>query len=322
MDDQRAPVSRRAMMAGLGVTAGAVVLSERAAGASVAVPQAPRFAVANAAPAVPLGNEFIGRYDIRLAACEFRAAASSTLTTLASGGLTVGAATTLTAAFHPRNGDSLSSVKVFVNPGGAAGAVRVIRESPLGADVIFAAATFPASTGATTVTLNLGTPPVALPFYGYAYTVEVDVGATATLYGAQVGVFNQPNELVLVTPFRVWDSRTASGSALFPGANGGRILSGQQRGFTVDGYITRYASGLLLNVTLDQTVGSGYLTFFAPEADTTPTPPPVSSINWYAANQIVANLVVTGMAGEADVSIACGGGGNTHYIIDALGYFI
>ena len=36
----------------------------------------------------------------------------------------------------------------------------------------------------------------------------------------------------------------------------------------------------------------------------------------------MANLVVTGMAGEADVTIVAGGGGTTHYIIDVLGYFI
>jgi hypothetical protein len=322
MDDQRAPVSRRAMMTGLGVTAGAVVLSERAAGASVAVPRAPTFAVLpNAAPAIPAGNEFIGRYDIRLAACEFRPAVSSAVTSLASGALTVVAAATLTAACHPRSGDSLSSVTVFVDPAGTAGALRLARESSTGTSVNLGSVAIPATTGVTSVTLNLPALPAADPFDGNAYTVQVVVGAAATLYGAQVGVFNVPNEFVLVTPFRVWDSRTTSGSALFPGANGGRILSGQQRGFTVDGYITRYASGLLLNVTLDQTVASGYLTFFAPDPDTT-TPPPVSSINWYAANQIVANLVVTGMAGEADVQIACGGGGSTHYIIDALGYFI
>jgi hypothetical protein len=89
----------------------------------------------------------------------------------------------------------------------------------------------------------------------------------------------------------------------------------------LEGVIPRAAYGPLLNVTLDQTVGSGYLVVFPSPQDSEP-PPPISNINWYGANQIIANLVVTKMAGEADVMIHAGGSGSTHVIVDVLGYFV
>lgn len=319
MDDRRTPVSRRAALTGLGVSAGALVLGERAAAgatpSTVALPVAPE----RSAISGPEGNALLGRGDIRLAAADFRTAGASE-STLSPGALNVTATTTATASFKPRSGDTIFSVTIYLNPNGAARNVRVSREETDGTVSNLASGTTPGGNAATSVTLTVDA--VADTLSGYAYTVSVDTASGVVIYGAVVTVFSAASEFVLIDPFRVWDSRTPGGTLLFPGAAaGGRISSGQRRGFTVDGFISRFVSGLLLNVTLADTVGAGYLTFFAENPDD-PTPPAVSSINWYTANQIVANLVVTRMAGEADVTIVCGGGGNTHYVIDCLGYFV
>ncbi len=323
MDDRRSPVSRRAAMAGIGAAVGTAVFAERvAAGASPGTNVVP-FAKPITNSSGPAGNELIGRPTIRLAAADFRAASSTDPVTLAPGGLTCTGAATLTAAFHPRGGDTISSVTIYLNPGGTARLVRVSAEGNTGVVSNLVSGTSPGGSAATSVRLDIPNFGIrADPLGGSAYTVTIDAGAGTVVYGAEVTVFSSASEFVLVDPFRVWDSRTPSGTLLIPSATaGGRISSGQTRGFTVDGFITRGAAGLMLNVTLADTVGAGFLTFYAENPDD-PTPPPISSINWYAANQIVANLVVTGMAGEADVTIHCGGGGNTHYIIDCLGYFI
>jgi hypothetical protein len=321
MEQQRAPIGRRAALAGLGATAGAMVFADRAvAGPSASTRAVPTAGpVTNASPSA--GNTLIGRADIRLAAADFRPASSGDVYTLAPGALTCGSTTTVTASFRPRAGDTLFDVTFYLNPGGQARNLRVTREGSDGTVTTLASGATAAVGVAVAVSVPLPVDTIAETIEGYAYTVSIDVGIGTVVHGAYVGVLSAASEFVLVDPFRVWDSRTPSGSALFPGANGGRIASGQTRPFTVDGFITRFAQGLLLNVAVVDTVNAGFLTFFAENPDD-PTPPAVSSINWYESGQIVPNLVVTAMAGEADVTIACGGGGSTHYVIDCLGYFI
>lgn len=321
MDDRRTPVSRRAALAGLGVSAGALVLGERAAAgatpSTVALPFAPVRSSANSGPP---GFELLGRADVRLAAADFRTLSAAD-STLSPGALNVTGTTTAVASFKPRAGDRIWSVTFYLNPNGAARAVRLSAEGPTGIVSNLASGTSPAGTAATEVRLDLPSSIVTETIGGNAYTVSIDVGPGVVVYGAMVSMISATSEFVLLDPFRVWDSRTPGGTLLFPGGNGGgRISAGQTRYFTVDGFVARSVAGLLLNVTLADTVGAGFLTFYGENPDD-PTPPPVSSINWHAADQIVANLVVTEMTGEADVAIRCGGGGSTHYVIDCLGYF-
>lgn len=123
--------------------------------------------------------------------------------------------------------------------------------------------------------------------------------------------------ITLVTPVRVFDSRTAS-----PAIGGGKLASGNAVGIPVSGG-TLDGSGVsvaFVNCTITDTEGSGYLTITQSDLSGELPPPRTSNINWSTSGQTLANLVLTAVGGESTISVACGGNGRTHFIIDLQGY--
>lgn len=106
-----------------------------------------------------------------------------------------------------------------------------------------------------------------------------------------------------VPPERLVDTRV----------EGGRIRVTQTR---TDDIIAGTGIAAVCNVTVVNTAGAGFLAVF--NADE-PRPDPYSTVNWYAARQIVANIAIIEL-GDAGFSVYCGGG-STDYIIDLVGYF-
>ena len=80
----------------------------------------------------------------------------------------------------------------------------------------------------------------------------------------------------------------------------------------------------MINRTIDQTEGSGYLTVWAPVGEDGAEIPATSNINWSTGNEISANLAVVKLVGDHGDSFAirAGGQGSTHLIVDVMGYFI
>ena len=75
-----------------------------------------------------------------------------------------------------------------------------------------------------------------------------------------------------------------------------------------------------MNVTITDTVGSGYLAVY-PKGPV----PETSTINWSASGQIVANsttLFLLGGASNYNIDVFCGGGGATRFIIDEVAYLV
>ena len=123
--------------------------------------------------------------------------------------------------------------------------------------------------------------------------------------------------ITLVTPVRVFDSRTAS-----PAIGGGKLASGNAVGIPVSGG-TLDGSGVsvaFVNCTITDTEGSGYLTITQSDLSGELPPPLTSNINSSTSGQTLANLVLTAVGGESTISVACGGNGRTHFIIDLQGY--
>lgn len=122
----------------------------------------------------------------------------------------------------------------------------------------------------------------------------------------------------LAPPERVFDSRPNSGPNL---PTDGVIAAGQTR--TIDllasgtEQFIEDIDGVMVNLTVTQTVGSGFLSVYA--ADLT-TPPTISSINWTATGQTVANLTVSACS-LGSIKVTCGGTGSTHFLIDVLGVY-
>lgn len=110
---------------------------------------------------------------------------------------------------------------------------------------------------------------------------------------------------------RLWDTREDGYGKLGPGG--------------IRNVITPYDAtfgivGVVVNVTIADTEGSGYLAVY-PKGPV----PETSTINWYGPRQIAANsttLFLLGGASDYNIDVYCGGGGATHFIIDEVAYLV
>jgi hypothetical protein len=103
---------------------------------------------------------------------------------------------------------------------------------------------------------------------------------------------------------RLYDSRTT----------GGRLSSGQTRVISL-GIPTVPIRAWLLNLTITETAGTGYLQLYS---NAMPSPPQTSSVNWFTSNQNAANSVMTAADSIGNVRVTAGGGGSTQFIVDLL----
>jgi hypothetical protein len=142
--------------------------------------------------------------------------------------------------------------------------------------------------------------------------VALAVGAAAPAVATD-GVLFHP-----ITPYRSYDSRPD------------RLESGDL--FDIDLITDEYSDlrlptntlAVTYNLTIAETLAQGYLALFPANTDW----PGSSSINWWQNGLLLANggtvsiaiSPVTGRAGS--VTVYCGGGGRTSFIIDVTGYYL
>jgi hypothetical protein len=126
--------------------------------------------------------------------------------------------------------------------------------------------------------------------------------------------------LVLPQPIRLYDSRTLHIGGT---TRNGPISGGEDRPVsifignddqTVELPVTD-ARAALINLTITETVGAGFLAVGNPGPDGTRT---TSNINWSTSGQTLANLAVTTLF-EGNLTIFAGGGGRTQLIVDLMG---
>ena len=122
----------------------------------------------------------------------------------------------------------------------------------------------------------------------------------------------------LAPPERVYDSRPGSAPDL---ANDGALSAGQTR--TIDllaagtEQIPEFVDGVMINLTVTQTTGAGFLSVFSDALTDVPTS---SNINWSGPGQTIANMTVSATR-FARLKVHCGGTGTTHLIIDVMGIY-
>jgi hypothetical protein len=122
----------------------------------------------------------------------------------------------------------------------------------------------------------------------------------------------------LAPPERVFDSRPG---ALPDLTTDGPISAGRTR--TIDllasgsEQIPENIDGVMINLTVTATVGAGFLSVYSAALS---DPPAISSVNWTASGQTVANLTVSATE-FARLKVTCGGTGSAHFIIDVLGTY-
>lgn len=108
--------------------------------------------------------------------------------------------------------------------------------------------------------------------------------------------------LLPVAPVRLYDSRE-------PGALG-PISDGQIDTLTNS---PDAALGYLMNVTVVDTQGFGWITVFSAEQSSVDT----STLNWYGSGQTLVNTAYTYIrAADAGIKVSCGGDGQANYILD------
>jgi hypothetical protein len=127
-----------------------------------------------------------------------------------------------------------------------------------------------------------------------------------------------------VTPTRVYDSRS-------PQPQQGQLETGQPRTISVaDGrkpingaiqnvdLVPPGATAIACNITITETVGSGFATVNPGVNETVGA----STINWSHGDQTMANGIIVGIDEARRVTLIAGGGGSTHIIVDITGYFL
>lgn len=129
----------------------------------------------------------------------------------------------------------------------------------------------------------------------------------------------------LPVPLRAYDSRTGSG----PAASGeGPMTGGQERtlditvGFEGDSpdlvdAVPQSATAAALNITVVDTVGSGFLAVYAGGLPY----PGTSNINWSGAGQITANFAIAATSVNGEITVHAGGNGSANVIVDVTGYY-
>ena len=314
MGDDKQGVTRRGVVAGIGAAAGAALVPWRGIGGAGAS-AGPRSVAASR----PLLQQLpsLASTELQftnLPPIAFGPPASTVAWTASGGTLVASSPATFTAALLPSVNDWFRELDVYLNPGGQSGAIKLTRYQPLspGTSEDLVSGVYPAPVGPLVFHLDHRADPM---FWNYVVSIELKPGVA--LYGANLWYNPLGARFVqLVAPLRAYDSRLGDG----------KLASGQQRGISLESVQASIpgAGSALVNLTIDQTEGSGYLTVWSPVGEDGSGPPNTSNINWSASNQILANLVVVKLVGDHEdaFSIQAGGNGRTDLIVDVLGYFI
>lgn len=136
---------------------------------------------------------------------------------------------------------------------------------------------------------------------------------------------------VLPAPVRAYDSRngeTPDGTDPTTHANDTALVGGNSRMIDI-AYalgsaaaatgVPTDATGVMFNLTITRTIGSGWLRVWGKDA----TEPNTSNINWGESGVTSANMGVSACA-DGYINVRCGPSSSalsTHFIIDVLGYY-
>lgn len=109
-------------------------------------------------------------------------------------------------------------------------------------------------------------------------------------------------------PARAYDSR----------ANNEPLLSGQTRQVAIDPtLVPSNATALAYTLTVTDTAGQGFLSVNPAGIASTTS----STINWGSDAQTLANSSVVMLGAPNEITVSAGGGGQTQFIVDVLGYY-
>jgi hypothetical protein len=130
--------------------------------------------------------------------------------------------------------------------------------------------------------------------------------ATVQINGVRVGYTKAPLRTVLLpAPVRIVDSRTSGGA-----------LNNTSRTISLAGHTPIGALGAVVNLTVVNTVSTGFLALTAAGSTATPT----STVHWFASGQTVANQATSAISGSRTITLTAHG--STQFLVDLIGYLI
>lgn len=152
---------------------------------------------------------------------------------------------------------------------------------------------------------------------GLGGRVCIYVSATTELVVDANGDFSSDTDLAPLVPARLLDTRpgeiTVDGQAI-----GAGVLARETDlvlGVAGRGGVPASARSVVLNVTVTEPAGAGFLTVFACDA----ARPTASSLN-FVPHQTVANLVLAQLAGDGTLCFFSNS--DTHLVVDVVGYYL
>jgi hypothetical protein len=172
--------------------------------------------------------------------------------------------------------------------------------------------------GAGALTTGRTTSLLVLPGYDYSVTGSSGESGAAEPYvrGAVVQYLPAAGAFLPITPRRVYDSRV-SGGRLTTGIE--RTISVARELSTLTVVVPAGAVAVAANVTVDQTVGWGWLSARPASSTWSGT----STLNWTATGTTIANGTTCSLGGDRQLTLLCGGAGaSAHVIVDVVGYYL
>lgn len=123
-----------------------------------------------------------------------------------------------------------------------------------------------------------------------------------------------------VTPYRAYDSRTDSKN---PVAQSGKAYRVEVTTNIAGNTMISGAKAIAYTLTIaDVKTASGFLAVMPGNETAVPT---FSTINWWQMGTVLANSGIVGLGTTAEtassVTVYCGGGGSTAYLLDVTGYY-
>ena len=290
-------ITRRNVLAGMGVSAGVVATGQ---GAAAAAPDQVTTPTEVAAPLLPAaitpgldylflgGSQFMGRSNDILFSNGTAGVYTSGVFIDAHFGLPVGS--------------TIKEIELFIT-GSSSVTVGTYRISTAGAISSLGALTV---VGGTPGTISM----TEVTDGNSIYMIEVN-GTTAgrVFQAARVGYIPPYRRLITVNPQqRVYSTRDTPSLVKF--------VNTEERVIDLSAAVPAGAVAAVLNVTTTQQENPGYLGLF-PDGTTWPG---TSSINYFTGQDIANNSIV-GVSSDRKIKCRCGGG-STHVIVDVTGYLI
>lgn len=318
-------LSRRALL-GMGVTAGAGVVTTQAGSAAAAAPPRPAnaFTSAVAAPraaAAAAATRYVTYPGIALVAGT-QSATSATWAVYEGnpkGGSWAANNGWVGAAIEVPAGGTIVDVTAYTF-GTGKGSLVVDRYLP--ATSGYVESKTEAITATTTATLTATN--VLMD-----RTLAADEGIHAYVFGTstnlvvrgiRVGYRPSVAGFVSLAPYRAYDSRYQDGKL----GRGSRIVGIANRVRPPSGVVTAMdlvpanAVAIAYNLGVYATEATGYLAVTPPATKTVSA----SSLNWFGTDQSLSNGLVAQLDGTRTVKVFAGGRGSTHFVIDVLGFYI